>query len=214
MKRTIGVLALLLTAAPVFAAECGPAAEYTVTRMAYRARPLEQALNHMLRGTPYRAAVSGKFAYPVKIQRASGPLSRSLDRMAAQTGLSWRQEGCLLHFEGNSPAGKVAVPLAASAKVIPIPAQEERSKPETQIWTLRADVPIHKQFAEWAQRAGWHFEWRLEKSWIVPAGTQFSGSFDEALAQAVEALYAQGKPVRLILWEGNRFAEVVDVDAK
>jgi hypothetical protein len=48
----------------------------------------------------------------------------------------------------------------------------------------------------------------------VPADASFGGTFDEALAKVVQALYDQGKGVKLILWEGNKFAEVVDVNVR
>lgn len=134
----------------------------------------------------------------------------------AQRKVSWlggrewpRVLGDMMREQGM----QAVVDVAALAVRIEMPARPATAEVPA-VWTLQADIPIHVQFAEWARRAGWNYEWRLEKSWRVPAATSFSGTFDQALAEAVEALHAQGKPVRLILWEGNRFAEIVDVDAK
>ncbi|MBS1196288.1 MAG: hypothetical protein H6R18_73 [Proteobacteria bacterium] len=211
MKRVISVAALALLATTTLAADCPPVAEYRVGNISYRARPMQQSLDHLLRATPYKGVVEARAEVVVKARRLAGSLSRSLDALAVQAGTRWRQEGCVLRFSAKA-ADVVARPLAAAPRVTEVVA--EAAKPAAAVWTLRADVPIHLQFAEWARRAGWHFEWKLEKSWIVPATAQFSGTFDEVLSQAVEGLYAQGKPVRLIIWEGNRFAEIVDVDAK
>lgn len=213
------------TPSPSFVAACKPVADYTVSRVSYRARPLAQSLQHILRRSPYRAVVEGGATAPAKARRIAGPLSLTLDQLAAQAGMTWTQEGCLLRFTDKQarPATSVITPAVmltpisaapAVLTIVPATAQEPAATPATTSWPLQADQPIHKQFADWAHTAGWRFEWRLEKSWLVPAATQFTGTFDQALAAAVELLHAQGKPVRLILWEGNRFAEIVDVDAK
>lgn len=216
MKRIMALAATLLTA-PVLAAECKPVEHYQVGKIAYRMRTAQESLNHLLRGTPYRGEVEGGPEISLKARRIAGPLARSLDDFAARTGTRWSQEGCRIRFAVAPPALKTghAQPIPIVPQITLIPgAGTTAAQAVAPTWVLRPDTPIHLQFAEWARRAGWHFEWRLEKSWLVPAAAQFSGSFDEAIAQAVEGLYAQGKPVRLILWEGNRFAEIVDVDAK
>lgn len=213
MRRMIIVAMASMLAMPVLAEECKPVESFKVGRINYRARPLQQALSHILRGTPYQGSVENKPQAMVRARRLNGPLSKTLDLLAAQTGSSWQQEGCKVRFADKSGKLPSATPVTVAPKVAAVSAQDT-PKAVAATWTLRANTPIHLQFAEWAQRAGWHFEWKLEKSWIVPATAQFTGTFDEALSLAVEGLYAQGKPVRLIIWEGNRFAEIVDVDAK
>lgn len=209
MKRAIILAAMALAAHSAVAAACVPAENYRVGRIAYRMRTAGETLGHILRGTPYQGVFEAKAEAQVKAKRLAGPLSRSLDALAEQTGTRWRQEGCQIRFSDRTAStASPAQGNASAAKPDP------GAKPAAAVWTLKADEPIHLQFAEWARQAGWHFEWRLERSWRVPAATQFTGSFDQALSEAVEGLYAQGKPVRLILWEGNRFAEIVDVDAK
>ncbi|MBI1891898.1 MAG: TcpQ domain-containing protein [Burkholderiales bacterium] len=213
----IGVAAIALLPAVGSAADCKPVADYKVAYVSYKARPLANSLDHILRGTPYKGSVEGGTGASIKAKRLRGPLSVTLDKLAAQTGMQWQQEGCQVRFASKQNAWPVPVASASATPAISavaVKAAEPAAKSTPAVWPLQADQPIHKQFAEWAHVAGWHFEWRLEKSWLVPAATQFTGTFDEALAKAVEALHAQGKPVRLILWEGNRFAEIVDVDAK
>ena len=216
MKRIIVLAAASFLMAPTLAAECKPVEKFKVGKNTYKLRSAQESLDHLLRATPYKGTVTVRPEVMVKARRISGPLALSLDALAAQTGTHWQQEGCAIRFVEKEV--KARAPQADSipvvSKITLVPNGGAPAKPPAPTWTLRVDTPIHLQFAEWAQRAGWHFEWRLEKSWIVPATAQFSGSFDEAIAQAVEGLYAQGKPVRLILWEGNRFAEIVDVDAK
>lgn len=85
---------------------------------------------------------------------------------------------------------------------------------DNNVWTLSAGLPIHTQLNEWAQRAGWSFAWRPERTWLVPADATFTGSFDKAISAVIQALFDQGKGVRLALWEGNKFAEVTDVNVR
>ncbi|WP_164932029.1 toxin co-regulated pilus biosynthesis Q family protein [Janthinobacterium sp. 17J80-10] len=205
--------------ATVLAADCEPVADYRVGYVAYKARPLEQSLQRMLRGSPYKAIVDGGAPAAQRTKRLAGPLSRTFDSLASQFELQWQQEGCLVRFSAKAPRASTSpansrVTITPASPVAEVRIQDSSSQSAVTAWALQAGRPIHLQFADWARTAGWTFEWRLEKSWIVPAAAQFSGSFDDALAHAVEALHAQGKPVRLILWDGNRFAEIVDVDAK
>lgn len=80
-------------------------------------------------------------------------------------------------------------------------------------WALKAGVAIHLQLAEWAKKAGWNFFWKSPKSWMVPADSVFTGSFDVALESVVRGLFEQGRPLRLVIWEGNKVAEIINADS-
>lgn len=81
-------------------------------------------------------------------------------------------------------------------------------------WALRAGREIDKELAGWAQKGGWALHWQLPKSWAVVANAEFDGSFQDAITKVIESLYAEGKPIRMKLWEGNRVAEVYSSDVK
>jgi len=81
-------------------------------------------------------------------------------------------------------------------------------------WKLNEGIPIHVQLSDWARQAGWSFSWRPERTWVVPADASFYGSFEQAITAVIQTLFDQGKGVRLVLWEGNKFAEVTDVNVK
>lgn len=98
-----------------------------------------------------------------------------------------------------------AKPTAAATTVAPVVRTE---------WLLKAGQPIHAQLQAWALDAGWKLNWKMASSWIVPADVSFEGKFDEALERVVTALYGEGHAVRLMLWEGNKYAEVLNVDGK
>jgi hypothetical protein len=113
-------------------------------------------------------------------------------------------------------ASPASVPATQEAKVAAVgePKAPAAAKPISAVptvWTLEAGVPLHSQLRGWAEQAGWQLEWKVPRSWIVPARTQFQGRFDEALERVVLSLTHQGKPLQLTLWEGNHVAEVSEV---
>lgn len=75
-------------------------------------------------------------------------------------------------------------------------------------WRLRRGQALHLQLRDWATAAGWQLEWRLGRSWLVPADTEFAGTFDQAVERVVLGLADEGKAVRLKIWEGNHVAEI------
>jgi len=72
-------------------------------------------------------------------------------------------------------------------------------------------MPLHVQLRAWAEKAGWELEWKVPRSWIVPARTEFVGRFDEALEKVVVSLTNEGKPLQLNIWEGNHVAQILEV---
>jgi len=81
-------------------------------------------------------------------------------------------------------------------------------------WQLRRGVPVHTQLQGWASNSDWTLTWQPRVSWLVAADVTFDGTFEEALKAVIEGLFFEGKPVRLVLWQGNRLAEVVSSDAR
>jgi len=71
-------------------------------------------------------------------------------------------------------------------------------------WQLRRGVPVHTQLQGWAASSDWTLTWQPRVSWLVAAD----------VAAVIEGLFFEGKPVRLVLWQGNHLAEVVSSDAR
>lgn len=82
------------------------------------------------------------------------------------------------------------------------------------VWRLKAGRPIHEQIIGWAAQEGWTLQWQPKVSWLAVADTEFEGECMEAVQAVVDGLFFEGKPIRLILWEGNRVAEVVSNDIR
>lgn len=95
-------------------------------------------------------------------------------------------------------------------------APQPRADAETNAtsWVVYSGEEIHKALQRWAERAGWSFSWKPKRTWVAPTEVVLEGTFEEAIARFVIAMYEQGKPVRLILWKGNRFAEIVDDESE
>jgi len=101
-------------------------------------------------------------------------------------------------------------PLASEASEVllkPSTVDEVQSR-----WQLRRGLPVHTQLFSWAERSGWTLAWKPRVSWLVAADIEYQGNFEQALTEVVEGLFFEGKPIRLVMWEGNRLAEVVPSD--
>jgi len=83
-----------------------------------------------------------------------------------------------------------------------------------QVWQLHKGLPVHTQLQSWAERSGWTLVWQHKASWLVAGDVEFEGGFEEALKEVIEGLFFEGKPIRLVLWQGNRLAEVVPNDVR
>jgi len=102
---------------------------------------------------------------------------------------------CLAALIGLTAA---CVSLATSSAQGGVSANVLASTPDarqTRRWQLRRGVPVHTQLQGWAASSDWTLDWRPRVSWI-------------------EGLFFEGKPVRLVLWQGNHLAEVVSSDAR
>jgi hypothetical protein len=80
--------------------------------------------------------------------------------------------------------------------------------PSSGPFALRRGEVIGEAIADWARRAGWHLE-QPELSWIVPADTEFTGDFQEALSSLITLMVRQGATVQLHLWPANRAALII-----
>lgn len=77
-------------------------------------------------------------------------------------------------------------------------------------WTLKAGQRIDEQLREWGRIGGWEVNWLMDTTWVIPASATFNGSFDTAITDAIEAIYADGRPIKLKIYEGNRLMEITN----
>jgi hypothetical protein len=152
-------------------------------------------------------------------------------RYAQRTG--WRPvEGLKVSFScgfRRSPARQaakavactLALALSAPASTAPLgvgahPVRELQAPASNgvEVWHLRQGDALHTSLEQWARSSGWQLHWRVPVSWRVAADTSFQGDFPSVLSEVIEALFDEGKPVRLAIWPRNRYAEVQHRDAR
>jgi len=136
---------------------------------------------------------------------AGGRRARVLSGLAALIGLA----AAGISFDA---AAQASVSAGAIVAVDATPAVEPAARQAR--WQLRRGVPVHTQLQGWAASSDWTLNWQPRVSWLVAADVAFDGSFEDALKSVIEGLFFEGKPVRLVLWQGNHLAEVVSSDAR
>jgi len=107
----------------------------------------------------------------------------------------------------------LSLPTPSVSVRVPDGVADSVPKPKAR-WQLRKGALVHEELRVWAQLAGWEFRWHPGMTWNVVADTAFPGEFADAISRVIEALYREGHPVRLVLWEGNQVAEVVSNDVR
>lgn len=138
--------------------------------------------------------------------RASGwKIDALADR--SRCTLTFVFDGQQATIKTDSSAQQASSSAAASASSAAAPAAVAAPR-----WTIAKDEPLHQALQRWAQEAGWTFAWKPKRTWLAPAPAEFGGTFEQAASTVVEALFDQGKPLRLVLWVGNRYAEVLEAD--
>lgn len=100
------------------------------------------------------------------------------------------------------PPTKPAEPAQAPGSAV--------APPSEKLFSLQPGKRLDLQFSEWVKGEPWELLWSSEKSWIVPGKEPviYRGSVDQAIEAAVRDLYANGLPVRLEIWEGNKYMEI------
>lgn len=167
---------------------CGGFADYDVKKVSFKDAPLREAIAKITAGMPWQIEIDGGEDVMVSATDVSGPLSMVLGKLSAQAGFAYKQDRCVLQIKA------------------------EKAKPPK--WRLTGGAPIHDQLVSWGNAAGWSVRWSVPVSWAVAADSEFGGDFPEAITKVIELLYAEGKPVRLMLWDGNRVAEVISSDVR
>lgn len=93
-------------------------------------------------------------------------------------------------FTNHSHAGMGMEHQSSSAKVDEI--------------VLVAGKPLGEQLMAQARSHGWTLLWKVQKDWIVPSDTRFTGRFQSAVAQVIKAAAAEGAPLAATLYPVNR----------
>ena len=119
-------------------------------------------------------------------------------------------------FIVNEPSVQVPAPAIvtgiASASSIPASAAlPDISKPNRMTgevvqteWKMVAGQTINQELQLWASQAGWTVVWRLEKDWVIPASTTFTGEFQVAAGEVIKTLSSNGAIIQAHFFTGNK----------
>lgn len=73
-----------------------------------------------------------------------------------------------------------------------------------QVWKLKQGETIRAELAKWASESGWAMVWQLDKDWVIPADSIFTGSFDSASANVIETLASNGVLIHANFYTANK----------
>lgn len=76
--------------------------------------------------------------------------------------------------------------------------------PPTQYWQLKKGETIRSELTKWAKNSNWSLVWQFDKDWVIPADSEFTGSFDVAAAKVVETLSSNGILIHANFFSANK----------
>lgn len=85
----------------------------------------------------------------------------------------------------------------------PLPVTDEKLPPLAP-WKMVQGQTFSRELTAWGNRAGWTVVWSLDHDWVVPAATQFNGSFQEAATSAINTLLLNGVLLRATFFAANK----------
>ncbi|MGC8467822.1 MAG: toxin co-regulated pilus biosynthesis Q family protein [Acidithiobacillus sp.] len=95
---------------------------------------------------------------------------------------------------GSGPASDASIPLAKPS-VIPLKAVPVFS-------LMRGDL-ILADLRKWAKQSGWTVIWKVPEDWQVPNTTSFTGGFQQAVTQVIQALASNGANIHAVFHTAN-----------
>ncbi len=103
-----------------------------------------------------------------------------------------------------------ATPLVPSSTKASLPTRAQpgdRAQPVllglTPVFLLNQGDLILTDLQKWAKQSGWTVVWQVPEDWQVPNTTTFSGDFQKAVSQVIQALSANGANVHAVFHTAN-----------
>lgn len=173
-------------------ASCQDETAYQVPPTTYSKLNAKDAFERVAGGGGYTVIDMGiRESQRLSAREVSGPLYAVLDNFASEYRVEYRIRNCQVRLY---PIGRA---------------------PNLKNYSLTAGRPIHEEISRWAAGEGWQINWTPEKSWRVFAGASIEeASAVDAVGKVVEYLRAEGKPIRLRIYAGNKVMEVESTDIR
>jgi hypothetical protein len=183
--------------------------------------PLKDALRLILPSMWHIYAKSGvSGTVPVTWKSKDLPWTIPLREILRQSGLiatvNWPHEALLLkvkpvapvapmntsgYHEWNAPSGGK---LPAHFHEGPTSVSPVSSLADvTPVFLLNQGDLILTDLQKWAKQSGWTVVWQVPEDWQVPNTTTFSGDFQKAVSQVIQALSANGANIHAVFHTAN-----------
>ena len=111
-----------------------------------------------------------------------------------------------LSAEVDIPARLVTLSASETSRVEPTstPAGDLPS------WRIRSGDKLSETLAGWGREAGWQGVFWEAPDLVSEIDASFTGRFEDAITQTIDALARTGVPVRVIFYGGNKVVRIVE----
>ncbi len=106
------------------------------------------------------------------------------------------------HWSTNLPSHFHVGHAVHSTENLSVPAVPSLAN-ATPVFLLNSGDLILTDLQKWAKQSGWTVIWQVPEDWQVPNTTSFSGDFQKAVSQVIQALSANGANVHAVFHTAN-----------
>lgn len=148
-----------------------------------------------------------------------GTVGDALNQMLHPLGFDWRINNNALTITEGAPYQPVSASVTPSERTELTFASQGAGSPKStagdtpviaaleapvQIWKLKQGETIRAELAKWASESGWALVWQLDKDWVIPADSVFTGTFDSASANVIQTLASNGVLIHANFYTANK----------
>ena len=111
--------------------------------------------------------------------------------------------GALTPLPGITPSVNYSTETSPLTKAQPVLMGQAPLHSLTPVFLLNQGDLILTDLQKWAGQSGWKIVWQVPEDWQVPNTTTFSGDFQKAVSQVIQALSANGANVHAVFHTAN-----------
>lgn len=174
---------LCLTAGSVHAGSCGNLEDYEVQPTGFTRLPVEDAVVHIAKGTPFQIIMSGSTDTQVTADSISGSLNIVLNELAKTSNFTYTKEKCVIRITPKVKAYQ---------------------------WIARNGDDLKTTLADWARAAGWQVVFDdADMHFAIGADFQTSGDVEEAVASLLDAINGDARAFHGTFYYGNKVLRIL-----
>uniref|UniRef100_E6QGN2 Toxin co-regulated pilus biosynthesis protein Q C-terminal domain-containing protein n=1 Tax=mine drainage metagenome TaxID=410659 RepID=E6QGN2_9ZZZZ len=107
------------------------------------------------------------------------------------------------HPGASTPSVNYSTEASPLTKAQPVLMGQAPLHGATPVFLLNQGDLILTDLQKWAKQSGWTVVWQVPEDWQVPNTTTFSGNFQKAVSQVIQALSANGANVHAVFHTAN-----------